>query len=183
MSIELFAYFTAYKMGKDVNDVEPRKGDPAIVFELLWDWAARFSGHAPERELMREIPYDHAYADAADAWLQELAFSADSNDEPDLDYKTGRVIFERLLQSMTTVVANQAVGEKLILPRSELTRRDQEMAMAMLWLHQMDLPFPINATVTLPPRPDPVPAEKNSPSSGGLLDSLLKGFRSGWHGK
>lgn len=181
MSVEMFAYFTAYKLGKDVEDVAPAKGDPQHVLELLLSWGQRFSGDDPHRDLMREIPFEAGYEKAADRWMEDAAFCTEHEAEPPLDPQTGRLIFERLLQACQVVLANQAAGERLPHPAPSLSKRDQEVATALYWMHAMELPFPV--LEQKPRHPKAEVMTKKGPSSPGLLSTFLSGIFRGIGGK
>lgn len=141
MSFELFLEFVAFHSGVPVKYVSAIEGSPMRAIELLWPVNAplRQPGIA---ELLSANPYDASGEAEFDLALEQWA-NAPETSLSTTTVAAATVWDERLRQTMLMLTDNFAAGLPTILPPSHLQEGIQTVALALLWLHKSDLPYPI----------------------------------------
>lgn len=138
MSVDLALYFVLEHAAADEKNPPFFMGDPMEAVELMWPMLELFQGE--EKRSLRALPYDKSGETEVDLMVEGMArqpfeFNAVKTNAGN------SVLLERIRQSITVMSANSAKGEKVLLPTRRLKKGFREFAIAILWLHQMELPF------------------------------------------
>lgn len=131
MSVKLFVTFLKRHLQESPEDIRPEKTNADEVAELLWPLLRPFQGKV-------------AAEPAVDAALEKWAQSAGAK-LPALPPLAQRILLERVRQSLIAIQAHAAAGELLLVPPRSLSAHHRHVAAAMLWLHEMELPYPVEA--------------------------------------
>lgn len=121
--------------------------------EIMWPLNDLFR---PRLHEIRALPYDPEFEAEADAAIERMAEDA-AGAWAGLSPGAWRVLLERHLQMLVVATANMAVGNRLMTlpPGPPLTDEELRVALALLWLLQMKLPFPAvdRSLHEFPPQP------------------------------
>ena len=142
MSVKLLVTFLKRYFLESPEDARPEKAHPDEVAELLRPLLIPYQGKKGER--IRALPYDVANEIVVDEALEKWAQSAAAR-PPALPPLAQRVLVERLRQSLIVIQASTAAGEQLLVPPRSLPPHHRRVAAALLWLHEMALPYPEDA--------------------------------------
>jgi hypothetical protein len=142
MSVKLLVTFLKRYLQGNPEDIHPEKGHPDEVMELLWPLLAPYQGKKGER--VRAQRYDVASEIEVDEALEKWAKSAAAK-PPGLSPLAQRVFLERLKQALIVIQANAAAGEQMLVPPRSLPAHHRRVAAALMWLHEMELPYPAEA--------------------------------------
>jgi hypothetical protein len=142
MSVKLFVTFLKRHLQESPEDIRPEKAHADEVAELLWPLLRPFQGKKGER--IGALRYDVTAEPAVDAALEKWAQSAAAK-LPALPPLAQRILLERVRQSLIAIQAHAAAGELLLVPPRSLSAHHRHVAAALLWLHEMTLPYPVEA--------------------------------------
>ena len=142
MSVKLFVTFLKRHLQEPPEEIRPEKAQADEVAELLWPLLRPFQGKKGER--IGALRYDVAAEPAVDAALEKWAQSAAAK-LPALPPLAQRILLERVRQSLIAIQAHAAAGELLLVPPRSLSAHHRHVAAALLWLHEMTLPYPVEA--------------------------------------
>jgi hypothetical protein len=134
MSIRLFKACIEV-VGFDPRDC--RRGDADIAMKSLWLFLDQLRA-ASTTEIFDQASYDASAHTAADDCLEALLTTGTVKVT---DLRVLGVLKERLTQSLAVLAANWAAGRSVTLPPSGMTDWQSAFALALLWLHEMELPF------------------------------------------
>lgn len=140
MSVKLLVTFLKRYFLESPEEARPEKAHPDEVADLLRPLLIPYQGKKGER--IRALPYDAANEIAVDAALEKWAQSA-APKLPELPPLAQRVFAERLRQSLIIIQTSASTGEQLLVPPRSLPPHHRRVAAALLWLHQMELPYPV----------------------------------------
>lgn len=142
MSVKLLVTFLKRYFLESPEDARPEKAHPDEVAALLRPLLAPYQGKKGER--IRALQYDAASEIAVDEALEKWSQSA-APKPPALPPLAQRVLVERLRQALIVIQAKAAAGEQLLVPPRSLPPHHRRVAAALLWLHEMELPYPAEA--------------------------------------
>ncbi|WP_311269589.1 hypothetical protein [Sphingobium sp. WCS2017Hpa-17] len=140
MSVSLFITFLKRRLRENPSDVKPEKAHPDEVLKLLWPLLTPYQGKKGER--IRALRYDPASEAEVDGAFEKWAQSSAPRPTA-MAPLAQRVFLERLRQAIIAIEANAAAGETLLIPPRSLSPHDRHVAAALLWLHEMELPYPV----------------------------------------
>lgn len=113
-------------------------GDPLEANRLLWPLLALFQN--PEGKLLSDDPYNSAGEVEVDRMLEDMATDPFCG-TGDWTASKSRVLLERLRQTQVMLGAYSLAEEKVLLPCSSMPLAHRQVAAALQWLYQMELPF------------------------------------------
>jgi len=138
MDDELLDRWLVHETGLPLDLTAPKKVDWWAAISAMWPLNDVFR---PNLEKIRSVKYRTRAEPAADFAIERYALDG-LTDWPDVSQNAWRVLLERHLQFQRVGMANQAAGERLMIPAS--LSADQLLPFLLLfWLHQMKLPFPV----------------------------------------
>jgi hypothetical protein len=123
-----------------VDDKHPPffKGDPMDATELLWPMLEIFQGGVADK--LAKVPYTEAAEAEVDEMLEGMAQNPMAENVTRTN-EGSRVLLERVKQSIVTMTANAASNKTVFIPTLVLPLGYRQIAIALLWLHEMKLPF------------------------------------------
>lgn len=142
MSAKLLVTFLKRYFLESPEDARPDKAHPGEIAELLRPLLAPYQGKKGKR--IFALPYDPASEILVDAALEKWAQSAAPR-PPAMPPLAQRIFVERLRQSLIVIQAKADAGEQLLVPPRALPPHHRRVAAALLWLHEMELPYPVDA--------------------------------------
>jgi hypothetical protein len=143
MSVKSFVAFLKDHLQEDPASISPIKADPQETLALLRPLLKPYQGKKGER--VRALRYEPAEGKTVDAALEKWAQSL-AKAPPAMPPLAQRVLVERLRQVLMLAKAGSQAGQTMLVPPRSLSDRQREVAAALLWLHDMELPYPVEAT-------------------------------------
>lgn len=137
------------KRGIDFNDTEPVPLYGWDFTEAVWPLNERFR---PVLERIKSINYDDSFTEEANEAIRRF-INHDNPSWDDVSAGAWRVLLERQQQSITVAVGHFAVQNKPVTSIPSGLSKDQlTPVVALLLLHNMQLPFPIadRSDMTMP---------------------------------
>jgi len=141
MEFEAAMEFFRRCLGDDWEDeAHPVQLSGAEVAELLWPLNEIFRERLGEIERLEYDPRCHAAADSA---LDEVAASLDLDVLGAAPAGAMRVLLERHKQMICVAMANEAAENPVTTLPSGLSPHEQRIAVMLLLLRSMELPWPV----------------------------------------
>lgn len=109
------------------------------LVELLWPLNDMFRARLHE---FRALEYDPRFEAEADAAIEEYVDNPSSGAWAKYRPEVWRVLLERHKQAMTAAAYMEATGEGTISIPAGLSEEQQRLALMLIWLYRMKLPFP-----------------------------------------
>lgn len=128
--------------GKKMEELEFEKIPPDALIKLLWDLMPLF--HEKYAKL-KSCRYEEQFAGECDEAIRKVLETSDLSCFDGMSLQAWRVLGERWRQLVETCVANEMAGNPAImsLPLG-VGREDRLLGAIGFWLHDMQLPFPVN---------------------------------------
>jgi len=147
MSVDLAVRYVCDQVELGEGNPPFHLGDAMEATDLLFPMLEMFQSDLGRK--VNALPYDKAGEAEVDAALESLAQAPEVGVEM-RSTKAARVLLERVKQALITLGANAAANEPVLIPSRSLEKGHRHTATALLWLHQMELPF--EPGTVLPPK-------------------------------
>lgn len=139
MSVNAFIEYLTRLLGPEIGEKEPARRCPEETVELMWPLLEPFQGAQGEHLLAMRVASE-ASAEVDAALLQWSETGA--IEPPPMSFLAQRLLLERLRQLVIVAGVNQAKNQRWYVPPMTLPPQQRLIAAALLWLHEMELPFP-----------------------------------------